>query len=146
MPEDNSASTIEILVEDLLQSTGLLRRRLRAEANPDELSWSQIAVIARIIRDGPATIADLARGEGVKPQSMGVTVASLERDGLLARAAHPTDGRQYLYDLTAAGHEARARLRLLKRSWLAAAMARLDDEEKEALRVALRVVRRLAES
>jgi DNA-binding MarR family transcriptional regulator len=146
MATEPPESDVEALVENLLQSTGLLRRRLRAEANPDELSWSQVAVIARLKRDGPATIADLARAEGVKPQSMGVTVGSLEREGLVTRRPHPTDGRQFLYDLTAAGEDARTRLRLLKRTWLATAMARLDEEEKESLRLALQVVRRLADS
>ena len=89
MSDAPATTEIEALVRDLLQSTGLLRRRLRAEANRDELSWSQSAAMGRIAREGPATTADLARAEGVKPQSMGATLAALEREGLVARAAHP---------------------------------------------------------
>ena len=138
--------TTETLMEELLRSTGLLRRRLRAEANPDELTWSQLAIVERLFRQGAATTADLARAEGVKPQSMGATLAGLERDGLVARTAHPTDGRQFLYALTEAGIAARAQHQLLKRAWLASALARLDEHEKESLRTALHVIRRLSET
>jgi DNA-binding MarR family transcriptional regulator len=142
MSRDDEAAR-EALVEDLLQSTGLLLRRLRSEANPEGLTRSQMGVIGRLTRDGAATTADLARAEGVKPQSMGATLAALERDGFVARVPHPTDGRQYLIDLTPAGAAARDRHRAMKRSWLGAAIATLDEEETAALGTALRVIRRL---
>ncbi len=137
---------LEALVEDLMHSTGLLLRRLRFEGNPAELSWSQSATLGRLARGGPATTADLARAEGIKPQSMGATMAALEREGLVARAPHPTDGRQALYDLTPLGLETRARQRLVKRTWLAAAMAGLDPAEQASLAVALKTIRKLAEA
>jgi DNA-binding MarR family transcriptional regulator len=137
---------IEELVQDLLQSTGLLRRRLRMEANRDALSWSQIAVMGRLAREGPATTADLARAEGVKPQSMGATLAALERDGFVARAAHPKDGRQFLYALTDQGRAARDRHQLLKRAWLIQALSDLEPDERTAMVTALGVIRRLGNS
>lgn len=143
-PEPHAA--IEPLVEDLLRSTGLLLRRLRTEANPGELTLSQVAVLGRLARDGAATTADLARAESVKPQSMGATLAALERDGLVARTPHATDGRQFLYALTPAGEAARAQRLLLKRAWLGSALAVLSEEERAALRTALSVIRRLSES
>ncbi len=146
MPSSESESVPEALVEELLKSTGLLRRRLRAEANPDELIWSQLSAIGRLYREGPATTADLARAEGVKPQSMGATLTSLEREGLVSRAAHPSDGRQMLYSLTDAGIAARAQHQLLKRAWLASALAKLDEHEQASLHIALQVIRRLGES
>jgi DNA-binding MarR family transcriptional regulator len=143
MPQFTPHAT-EALVEDLMHSTSLLLRRLRAEGNPDELSWSQSAALGRLAGGGPATTADLARAEGIKPQSMGATMAALEQAGLVARSAHPSDGRQALFDLTPLGHDTRARQRLVKRTWLAAAMAELDAEEKAALSVALKTIRKLA--
>ncbi|MDB5737936.1 MAG: MarR family transcriptional regulator [Sphingomonas bacterium] len=143
MPEPRPDAAIEALVEELLKSTGQLRRRLRAEANPSALSWSQTTVLSRLHKDGPSTTADLARAEGVKPQSMGATLIALERDGLVERRPHATDGRQSLYELTPLGTETRAQHRLLKRTWLAAAMTQLDAEEQQALAIALRVIHRL---
>jgi DNA-binding MarR family transcriptional regulator len=142
--EADGPSALEALIEDLMHSTGLLLRRLRAEGNPAELSWSQSAALGRLARGGPATTADLARAEGIKPQSMGATMAALEREGLVVRAPHPTDARQALYDLTPLGRETRARQRLVKREWLAAAMVGLDAEEQSALSVALNTIRKLA--
>jgi DNA-binding MarR family transcriptional regulator len=142
--ETPASHPLETLVEDLMSSTGLLLRRLRAEGNPDELSWSQTAALGRLARSGPATTADLARAEGIKPQSMGATMAALERERLVTRTPHPSDGRQALYDLTPLGHETRARQRLVKRAWLAAAMATLDAEEQASLSVALTTIRKLA--
>lgn len=136
----------EALVEELLQSAGLLFRRLRAEGNAAGLTWSQNGVLARLQRGGPATTADLARAENVKPQSMGATMAGLERDGLVVRQPHPTDGRQALYDLTALGIETRMQQRLLKREWLSSVMADLDQPERAALSLALKILRRLAEA
>src|SRR5580693_2551779 len=98
VPKDNKAA-----VEDLALAIGLLVRRVRADAPPElrEFSWTQKAVLSRLEKDGPATAADLARAEGVKPQSMGTAIALLEEMGLVERKAHPTDGRQINIKLTA---------------------------------------------
>jgi len=67
------------------------------------LSLTESSVIARLATDGPATTADLARAESVKPQSMGTIVAALEEMGLVERKPHPTDGRQLHIRLTPKG-------------------------------------------
>src|ERR1039458_3669055 len=90
-------------VIDLSQAFGLLVRRVRAAAASQELSLTEAAVLARLSKDGPATTADLARAESMKPQSMGATVAALEEMGLVERKPHPTDGRQVNIELTAKG-------------------------------------------
>ena len=63
-------------VTDFMHATGLLVRRIRAAAASEELSWTESLVMARLAKDGPATTAVLARAEGMKPQSMGTTVAA----------------------------------------------------------------------
>ncbi|ALX34901.1 hypothetical protein ABW99_20940 [Pandoraea thiooxydans] len=55
-----------------------LIRRLREQANAGDFAFSQRSVLLRLDRDGPATASALARAESVRPQSMRVTVASLE--------------------------------------------------------------------
>ncbi|WP_200581564.1 MarR family transcriptional regulator [Kosakonia sp. S42] len=42
------------------------------------------------------TTTELSRAEAVKPQSMGGTLAFMEREGLVYRSSHSTDGRQIL--------------------------------------------------
>src|SRR5579862_2898257 len=95
--------TTETDISDLIQSIGLLVRRVRAAAASHELSLTESAVLARIAKQGPATAADLARAEGMKPQSMGTTIAALEDMGIVERRSHPTDGRQMNIELTAKG-------------------------------------------
>jgi DNA-binding MarR family transcriptional regulator len=101
--------------------------------------------MARLLREGPATTADLARAESVKPQSMGATIASLEERGLVERKPHPTDGRQVNIELTAKGVAVRRSVGDAKRTWLAQAIAQLDDEEQETLLKAGQIIRRLVQ-
>jgi DNA-binding MarR family transcriptional regulator len=137
---------VDAAAADLLAACGQLIRRLRAESNNQGLSWSQMAVLIRLEEGGPMSIADMARAELVKPQSMGVTLAVLEEEGLVERRSHPTDGRQFLFALTTEGIEARRRVRAAKRTWLAGAVATLTDDEKRDLLIAASVIRRLADS
>jgi DNA-binding MarR family transcriptional regulator len=139
------AKANEAAVTDLLAAMGQLVRRLRVEAGTDQLNWTQVAITARL-EAGPLTTADLARAESMKPQSMGASLAQLEEDGLVRRKAHPTDGRQILYELTPAGIEGRYKSRLVKREWLLSAVAKLEKDEQQALFAVTDVIRRLAES
>jgi DNA-binding MarR family transcriptional regulator len=77
---------------------------------------------------------------------MGVTLAVLEEEGLVQRAPHPTDGRQYLFALTSRGVEARRRTREAKHAWLAGAVAKLTVAEQKDLLAAAAVISRLAET
>jgi DNA-binding MarR family transcriptional regulator len=136
---------LEAAVIDFTQAVGLLVRRVRAAAASHELSLTESAVLARLDRHGPATTAELARAESVKPQSMGTTVAALEEMGLVERKPHPTDGRQMNIELTAKGAAVRNSARDAKRTWLAQAIAQLDEEERETLFRAGELMKRLVE-
>ena len=138
--------TIETDVFDFTQAVGLLVRRVRAAAASHELSLTESAVMRRLDKDGPATTAEWARAEGMKPQSMGATVAALEERGLVERRRHPTDGRQLNLQLTAKGAAVRKSVRDAKRTWLAQAVAQLDKKEQETLFAAGEIIKRLAES
>ena len=133
---------------ELALALGLLMRRLRSAApsESNELSWTQKAVMVRLDTEGPATTAELARGEGVKPQSMGATVAGLEELGIVERRPHPTDGRQVNVELTAKGAAVRKSAGDAKRTWLALAIAQLDKQEQETLFAAGEIIKRLAKS
>jgi len=118
---------------------------VRAAAALHELSLTESSVMARLARDGPATTADLARAEGMKPQSMGTTIAALEEMGMVERKPHPTDGRQVNIVLTAKGAAVRKTAKDAKQTWLAQGIAQLDKREQEALFAAGDIIRRLVE-
>jgi DNA-binding MarR family transcriptional regulator len=133
-------------VADFTHAVGLLVRRMRAAGASQQLSLTEAAVLGRLERGGPATTADLARAERMKPQSMGTTVGVLEEMGLVERRPHPSDGRQLNVHLTGAGVAMRKATIDTKRTWLAQAISRLDEQEQKTLFAAGEIIRRLAES
>jgi DNA-binding MarR family transcriptional regulator len=139
------AKKVEAEMVELTQAIGMLVRRIRAEGRSHDLSLTESAVMARLDREGPATTADLARAEGVKPQSMGATVAALVKSGMVARRPHATDGRQMMIALTAKGAAVRKSMKDAKHTWLAQAVVKLDKREQEQLFRAGEILKRLAE-
>lgn len=138
--------TTEASTSEFLESLGVLLRRARAAAASHGLSLSDSAVLGRLARNGSATAADLARAEGMRPQSMGATIAALEQRRLVKRTPHPTDGRQLLVTLTTQGFALRERIKDAKRVWLAQAIGQLDKREQKTLFAAGELLRRLADS
>lgn len=145
-PSPASNVTIEAAVTDLTAAVSQLLRRLRSQANPNELNLSQLGVLARLDRQGAMTTAELARAESMKPQSMGTILASLEQEELVERQPHPTDGRQILFALTSAGVEMRRQRGIAKREWLLAAMAKLKPAELKTIMDAIPLIKHLGES
>ncbi len=133
--------------QELVLAIGSLVRRARAHAPAElrEFSWTQIALLSRLAKAGPATSAELARAEGVTPQSMGAAIAALEEMGLVERKPHATDGRQLLVSLSARGAALRAHTKAAKETWLAQALERLDQRELAILFEAGAIMKRMAE-
>ena len=136
--------SLESSVIDFTQALGQLVRRFRRAAGSHDLSLTEWSVMARLDRHGPATTADLARSENMKPQSMGTTIAALEAAGMVERKAHPTDGRQMNIQLTAKGLSVRNSAKDAKRTWLVHAISQLDDNDRETLLKAGEIMKRLA--
>jgi DNA-binding MarR family transcriptional regulator len=133
--------------DELATTVALLSRRMRAASAEDSLTPSQVSVMARLATGGPATTADLARDELVRPQSMRLTLSVLEERGLISRAPHSTDGRQVVFSLTDEGVEVRSQARRARRGWLTRAMENeLTEDEAQALADVLPLLRRLVRS
>jgi DNA-binding MarR family transcriptional regulator len=137
--------TFDIAVLDFAQAIGLLVRRARAASASHELSWTETAVLKRLAKDGPSTTADLAREQGMRPQSMRPIITTLEEMEMVERKPHATDGRQVNLELTAKGAAVQKSVGDAKRTWLAEAIARLDEQEQETLFEAGRIIKRLVE-
>ena len=134
-------------VEEFTLSISVLLRRIRAMAPLEsrDLSLTQKAVLSRLENEGPATSADLARAESVKPQSMGVAIAALEAVGFVERQPHPTDGRQVIIKLTARGLNMKKQARKVRHAWLEEAIAKLSTREQATLVRAGEIMKKLAE-
>ena len=129
------------LAYDLRDALGPIYRRLISEK---KLSIGQSRALNKLALDGPATSSSLAASELITPQSMAVIVADLERQGRLTRRADPTDGRRMIVEITQVGREAVEADRRATNTWLAAAVATLDDADRSTLADAVGVLRRLA--
>jgi DNA-binding MarR family transcriptional regulator len=134
-------------VDELAMAIGLLVRRIRADAPPElqDFTWTQKDVLSRLEKYGPATSAELARAQGVKPQSMGTALAKLEELGLVERKPHPTDGRQMNIKLTSKGITLRRNTVEAKHTWLSNAVSKLDKRDQAILFKAGELVRQMVE-
>ena len=137
----------EQLAHELRIALGLLRRNLRQAMADGELTMPEASALARLDRGGPATGASLAKAEQISPQSMGATLAGLERRGLLGREPDPADGRRILLSLTPAGMEALHGRRSASAQRLTNALeTELSGPERRTLAAAVGLLQRLAEA
>lgn len=142
----NSSDAAGVLARELRLVLGKLKRRLREHANRGELSLSQLAALATLEREGPATVTTLARAEGVRPQSMSATVTGLQEAGLVAGAADPADGRQVLLSLTGTARAWLDANRAAREDWLSGALrAHLSPEEQRELGGAVALLRKIVD-
>lgn len=75
----------------------------------------------------------LALHERVRPPSMTRVIASLAEQGLVARSAHPVDGRQIVVSASPAGVTLVEAERKASQEWLMAQLSRLDPAERQTL-------------
>lgn len=127
------------LADAVLTMHGRLRRSLLASKS-DDVTASQTAALGRLLRYGPATIADLARAEGVRPQSMGATVQALVDLGLAERQPDPTDGRRSIVSATTAGRDARQAAWAARNRELAERLAALPEADRRVVARAMDVL------
>jgi len=134
------------LAAELHALSGKLKRRLREQASAGDLTQSQLAVLGHLDRLGPTTVTALARMAGVRPQSMGATVAGLEALGLIKGTPDATDGRQTILTLTPACRELIQSGRAARHDWLLKTIrTKLTAHEQAQLAAAMRLLHRLVD-
>ena len=142
----SDAARAMAIAAELRVTIGRLSRRLREETRPGNLTASQLSAVGRLDRDGPATVTTLARAEGVRPQSMGATIAVLETEGLVTGTPDPADGRQTIYALTAECKRILKASRAAREDWLFRAIqAKLTAREQEKLGIFVELLQRISE-
>ena len=142
-----STATTAALAAELAALFGKLKRKLRAQASAGDLTPSQVAVLGHLDRVGATTVSALARLEGVRPQSMGATVAGLERLRLVKGSPDPSDGRQTILSLTPKCEDLIHTGRAARHQWLVRAVnSKLTAQEQAQLKAALGLLSRIVDT
>lgn len=131
---------------ELRALVGKLKRRLREQADVGDFTPSQVSVLLRLEKEGPATASALARAEGMRPQSMSSVIAALEAVGMVRGEPDPTDGRRILLSLTESCREWIESGRAVRQDWLTRALqSRLSADEREVIGFAIGLLSRLTD-
>ena len=142
-----STATTAALAAELAALFGKLKRKLRAQASAGDLTPSQVAVLGHLDRVGATTVSALARLEGVRPQSMGATVAGLEGLSLIRGTPDPSDGRQTILSLTPKCEAMIRTGRAARHEWLLRAInSKLTPQEQAQLKAALGLLNRVVDA
>lgn len=145
-PQSSPSPQLVALATELRAVLAKLKRRFREQASAGDFTDAQKSVLLRLERDGPATVSMLARAEGVRPQSMRMTVAALEAMGAVKGKPDPADGRQTLLSLTPAIVKMVRTGRAARDDWLFRALqAQLSARELEAVTAAVKLLGRVAD-
>jgi DNA-binding MarR family transcriptional regulator len=132
----------------LAMAVSRLRSRLRIESGlrSTGIPISQLAVLGRIIDEGPTTAAALAAGEHVTQQAIAQSLATLKQRGLVEKQADPSDGRKSLVSATAAGRKLRETIAASREEWITRAIdAAVKPEERPLLKEAIELIERIAD-
>jgi len=132
----------------LAMAISRLRSRIRTEAGVRStgIPISQLAVLGRIIAEGPTTAAALAAGEHVTQQAIAQSLATLKERSLVEKQADPGDGRKSLVTATAAGRKLMEGISASREEWLTQAIdAAVRPEERPLLAEAIELLERIAD-
>lgn len=137
MTRATPAETAELL-RRLREDMGSLRRitgsqrldRLIAARSGVSIGVAAVAVLGKVIEDGPMRMSDLAEAVRTQPAALTRQVQALEAEGYVERAADPADGRASVVTATSAGRVAHRRIEAANDELMA---EQLDDWTTEEL-------------
>lgn len=132
---------------DRLHSAAIgLLRQLRREDDATGITAPRLSALSVVVFGGPLTLGQLARAEQVKPPTMTRIVTGLEKDGLVERRDHESDGRMTLIQATANGQTILAEGRARRVETLAAALQTLRKRNRKELAAGLLVLEQVVAS
>jgi DNA-binding MarR family transcriptional regulator len=84
--------------------------RINAERSQVVIGFAAVAVLGKVIDDGPLRMSDLATAGRIHPAALTRQVQALEAEGYIERSPDPTDGRAAVVRVTSAGRAAHRRV------------------------------------
>ena len=110
-----------------------LNRELRRETAVFGVTGYQGALLSMIRKAPGIGVRELAARERIAPASISVSVARLERAGLVRRTPDPLDRRRQALWVTDEGDRILRMVRTRRTAWLAARLKRLPPEKLRAV-------------
>jgi DNA-binding MarR family transcriptional regulator len=138
-------STMAELASLLRPSLLRLTRIVRNQRVDMSVTLTQLSAMGTLHKHGPMSAGELANCERVQPPSMTKVLANLEERGLVRRDVHPTDRRQAIIGITAAGVQLLDSERRSRDAWLSRRLATLTAEERAVLQQVVPILDKLAE-
>lgn len=129
---------------DLLAVVARLNR-LATQRVRMPLPYGQARLLSTVEDQGSARISDLAALDHCSQPTMTTQVRRLEDAGLVSRAVDPEDARAVLIRITPKGVDTLRQVRVDRAAAIDPYLERLDPEDRDTLRDAVRVLRRLLE-
>ncbi len=137
--------SLEQVAAEIRGTLAALYRRIRQTKQIGELTLPESSALSQLRHNGPTTGATLAKLEQISPQSIAVTVASLEAKGLIQRSADPADGRRVILSLTSAGDATVEARRSARDQQFTRALGALTADERAQLLHVMPLLERLVE-
>ena len=100
-PRDN-AKSLGFLLQ---RAHNILRIQLQNVLEGSGIHLGQIAIMGALAKGNPLTQRELCEWTGIEKSSMVLFLDSLEKQGWIRRARHPTDRRAHAVSLTTSGLE-----------------------------------------
>jgi DNA-binding MarR family transcriptional regulator len=123
---------------------GRLWRLMNASVLEVGLTPTQLSILGTVARRGPIGIGELASLEGVNPTMLSRIVGKLDDAHLIARVAHPNDGRAVVVEATPLGHELNVQAQQQRSKVLAERIEKLSPARAAELLAALPALETLA--
>lgn len=133
------------VAEELRPAILRLARNLRRETETLGVTSHQATLLAVISSAPGLSLRELADAEGISAPSLSGHVDRLEAAGLIRRVRSTDDRRRVGLELTKDGRAVLRRVRARRTTWLADRLARLSDDEREAVDRALPALHALLE-
>jgi DNA-binding MarR family transcriptional regulator len=144
--EPQRSDEVRAVSTEVRLAVSRMYRRFRSERTRGELGDAAIGVLTQLRKKGPQTLKSLSNLTHVTPGSMSQTVNRLTSDGYAIRVSDPTDGRKVLFEPTSKGLEVEAITMAQGVSWLDSEIERLTDAERDVLKQATDLLKRIAGS
>ena len=120
-----------------------LLRQVRVEDRAFGIGPAQLSALSVLVFGGSMSLRQLAAAEQVKPPTMVRIVQSLVKVQLAVSRADKKDGRKINISPTARGRSLMMRARKRRVEALARALGAMAEEERENLRVAVPVLKKV---